>query len=61
MKIKRGTVEAPPMPEVSGPAKVESNVSDSETDEQLIERLEKNTVNNSKALQEMFFNGIPSL
>ena len=39
VKIKRGTVEAPPMPEVSGPAKVESNGSDSETDEQLIERL----------------------
>ena len=38
-----------------------NNVICVENKEQLIERLEKNTVNNSKALQEMFFNGIPSL
>ena len=39
VKIKRGTAEAPPMPEVSAAAPVESNASESETDEQLIERL----------------------
>ena len=39
VKIKRGTAEAPPMPEVAVTAPVESNASDSETDEQLIERL----------------------
>ncbi len=38
-----------------------NNVICVENKEQLIERLEKNTVNNSKALQEMFFNGRPSL
>ena len=38
-----------------------NNVICVENKEQLIERLEKNTVNNSKALQEMFFNGIPRL
>ena len=38
-----------------------NNVICVENKEQLIERLEKNTVNNSKALQEMFFNGISSL
>ena len=38
-----------------------NNVICVENKEQLIERLEKNTVNNSKALQEMFFNGMPSL
>ena len=39
VKIKRGTAEAPPMPEFSGSAKIESSVSVSETDEQLMERL----------------------
>ena len=38
-----------------------NNVICVENKEQLIERLEKNTVNNSKALKEMFFNGIPRL
>ena len=39
VKIKRGTAEAPPMPEFSGSAQKESSVSVSETDEQLMERL----------------------
>ena len=39
VKIKRGTAEAPPMPEISVATPVESSASESETDEQLIERL----------------------
>ena len=39
VKIKRGTAEVPPMPEFSGSAQIESSVSVSETDEQLMERL----------------------
>ena len=39
VKIKRGTAEAPPMPEVSVATPAESNTSGSETDEQLMERL----------------------
>ena len=39
VNIKRGTAEAHPMPELSAATPVESSASDSETDEQLIERL----------------------
>ena len=39
VKIKRGTAEAPPMPEIFVATPVESSASESETDEQLIERL----------------------
>ena len=39
VKIRRGTAEVPPMPEVSANVPIESNAPDSETNEQLMERL----------------------